>query len=89
MELLPRNAAFKLTTSSGELVPNATTVSPTTMGGIPTFSASAEAPRISPSAPAKSETNPKTRKRKTSNDIIIYERLIELFDKIDFIISPN
>ena len=52
MSAWPESAAPTLTASSGALVPNATTVSPTTSGEMPKPTASREAPRTSSSAPA-------------------------------------
>jgi hypothetical protein len=52
----PLRTADTLTAISGELVPNATTVSPTTSGEIPADNAIRDAPRTSPSAPATSRT---------------------------------
>jgi hypothetical protein len=56
---LPLKADCTLTTSSGALVPNATTVSPTTKGEIPIPTANREAPRTRSSAPIVNTTNPK------------------------------
>lgn len=55
---LPDQAAPTLTASSGELVPNATIVSPTTRGVRPSTRARREAPRTSSSPPAMSSANP-------------------------------
>jgi hypothetical protein len=49
--LLPLAAETRLTTSSGAEVPNATTVSPMTMGVSPRLRASVDAPRTSQPAP--------------------------------------
>ena len=48
---LPSRFAFTLTTNSGALVPNATTVSPTTSGLMPKRMASSEDPLTNHSAP--------------------------------------
>ncbi len=56
----PVRTAETLTAISGELVPNATTVRPTTSGEIPADSAIREAPRTSPSAPATRRITPAT-----------------------------
>ena len=58
MSTLPPWAAPTETAISGALVPNATTVSPTTSGETPNESASRLAPRTSASAPATSSTSP-------------------------------
>src|SRR6185503_16918122 len=47
-----------LTASSGALVPNATIVRPTTRGGMPSTSASLDAPRTSPWEPTTSNASP-------------------------------
>ena len=59
----PLKADITLTASSGELVPKATTVNPTTRGEIPTAVAIREAPRTSNSAPQMRKTSPARRKR--------------------------
>ena len=56
----PVYAARTLTASSGEPVPKATTVSPTTKGDMPTEAASLEAPRTSKSAPPTNKMTPIT-----------------------------
>ena len=56
----PLRTADTLTAISGELVPNATTVRPTTSGEMPADSAILDAPRTSPSAPATSRIRPAT-----------------------------
>ena len=57
----PLNAEPTLTASSGALVPNATTVRPTTMGDRPNRTATRPAPLTNTSAPATSSTKPPTR----------------------------
>ncbi|MDZ7692280.1 MAG: hypothetical protein U5K69_14285 [Balneolaceae bacterium] len=59
----PVRAEFILTASSGELVPNATTVKPITSGDMPIPAAIRDAPRTKISAPMIKKTNPE-RKRK-------------------------
>ena len=58
MSAWPAQAELRPTASSGELVPNATTVRPTTRGEMPSAIASRDAPRTSSSAPASSTANP-------------------------------
>src|SRR5690606_29846754 len=59
-----------VTASSGELVPKATTVSPTTRGESPIETASLDAPRTRISAPATSRTSPAT-KRKSVHRVMV------------------
>jgi len=54
----PVKADRRLTTSSGALVPKATTVSPITSGETRSAAATATAPRTSSSAPAVSTASP-------------------------------
>src|SRR5687767_2677563 len=64
--VLPASAAETFTASSGVLVPNATTVSPMTIGETPSRRATADAPRTSASAPATSRARPTTISRRLS-----------------------
>jgi hypothetical protein len=66
---LARQLAWMPTASSGEPVPNATTVSPTTSGVMPTATASRDAPRTSSSAPEISRTIPAMNRSSVSSDI--------------------
>ena len=63
MSPCPVTAASRLTTNSGELVPNATTVSPATRGVRPIRRASELLPITRDSAPAVSMTIDSNRKR--------------------------
>jgi hypothetical protein len=54
----PENAAMILTAISGELVPKATTVNPTTRGVIPAVTAILDAPRTRISAPPVNKMRP-------------------------------
>lgn len=54
----PENAAMTLTAISGELVPKATTVKPTTRGVIPAVTAILDAPRTRISAPPVNKIKP-------------------------------
>ena len=58
MSVLPLRTAPTETATSGELVPNATIVRPTTRGEMPSESAILEAPRTSDSAPAIKPASP-------------------------------
>ncbi len=57
----PVRLACRLTASSGELVPKATTVSPITSGEIPIAAANRDAPRTRASAPTMRSTIPATK----------------------------
>jgi hypothetical protein len=63
MSVVPFMTAPTDTATSGELVPNATTVRPTTSEETPSDNASFEAPRTSASAPMISAARPRTKNR--------------------------
>jgi hypothetical protein len=60
MSELPLRPACRLTASSGELVPNATTVRPITSGEMPAIAARDEAPRTRSSPPTIRKSKPPT-----------------------------
>ena len=70
--LLPFNAAWILTTSSGLLVPKATTVSPTTKGVKPTLIAKEDDPLTRSSPPTNNNINPKKSNKNISKIILEY-----------------
>lgn len=65
----PLKVDCKLTASSGELVPNDTTVKPTTRGEIPSEEAMRDAPLTSKSAPNINNTSPAPKIRKVIKSI--------------------